>query len=309
MSSVLSDVAQKKISVVPMNAGVGAEIIGVDLAKKMDDDTFSQVRNAFNTHSVILFRGQRITEEQHISFSRKFGDLVIHILSHQLHPKHPEILVVSNIVENGRNIGSYDAGRHWHSDLSYSPTPSMGSILYALEVPHDDQGNPLGDTMFANTVAAYDSLPEEIKQKVAGLKALFSIEKHFNHYFVDKENNGAKMEPLAPETKTAAIRQDGKKEAIHPVIRTHPVTGRKSIYVEPGHTVKILGIPEQESKELLELLHAQCIRPEFLYRHKWKVGDVIMWDNAAVQHLAVIDYKLPHRRRMQRTTILGTVPF
>lgn len=298
MTLAAADNVQERCSVIPMNAGLGAEIARIDLFREMDDETFADIRKAFYEYSVIVFRNQKITEGQHIDFSRRFGEPEVHVLSQYLHPEHPEILIVSNIVENGRNIGIYDAGRYWHSDLSYRPRPSLGSLLYAMEVPHDDKGEPLGDTMFASVTAAYDALPEDVKQRVAGLKAVNSL----NYRFEKLQKDGDANATLTEEQKKVS-------EAIHPVIRTHPVTGRKCIFVNDGQTAKILGIPEEESERLLKLLRAQCIRPEFVYRHKWKVGDILMWDNCAVQHLAVADYKLPQRRRMQRTTIAGTVPF
>jgi len=212
-----------------------------------------------------------------------------------LHPQHPEILLISNIVENGRAIGIADAGRYWHSDLAYMPRPSRASMLYALEIPHNDNGDPLGDTIFADVGAAYDALPEDMKARLVGLKARSSL----SHRFEKIQKDGG----------TEQLAEDKKKEAIHPVIRTHPVTGRKLIYVNDGQTDRILDVAEAESQDLLKYLCAQCVKPEFLYRHKWQVGDVLMWDNCAVQHLAVADYKLPQRRRMHRTTIVGDAPF
>jgi taurine dioxygenase len=298
MTTLASRKLEATFSAVPMDTGVGAEIVGIDLSKDMDDATFAEIRAAFYRHSVIVFRKQRITEEQQIAFSRRFGDQEIHLLTQYLHPHHPEILIVSNVLENGRNIGIYDAGRYWHSDLSYMPKPSLASILYALEVPHDEGGQPLGDTMFASVTAAYDALPENIKQHVAGLKAVNSL----NHRFEKLQRDGDTSAKLTDEQRKVS-------EAVHPVVRTHPVTGRKCIFVNDGQTARILDVTEEESGKLLKILCSQCIRPEFVYRHKWQVGDVLMWDNCAVQHLAVADYKLPRRRRMHRTTIAGTVPF
>jgi len=285
-------------SVVASGVGIGAEILGVDLSEDLDEKTFSAVENAFYEHSVIVFRDQRITEEQQIRFSRRFGDLEKHVLSQYLHPRYPELFIVSNIIENGRNIGAYDAGRYWHSDLSYKPAPSLSSLLYAIEVPHDDSGQPLGDTCFASVTRAYDALPEDIKKRLVGLKALNTLEHRFKKLQADGDIN--------------AIITDEQKElseAIHPVVRTHPVTGKKCIFVNEGQTDHILDLPKEEGEALLNLLCQQCSRPEFIYRHKWRVGDALMWDNCAVQHLAIADYQLPRRRLMQRTTLSGSVPF
>ncbi len=290
--------SKQQVSVVPSGVGVGAEIVGVDLSQDLNDEAFGAVRDAFYEHSVVVFRNQKIPEEQQIRFSRRFGELEKHVLSQYLHPRHPELFIVSNIVENGRNIGAYDAGRYWHSDLSYSQKPSHSSLLYAKEVPLDDNGEALGDTCFASVTQAYDALPDEIKQKISGLKAVNSLEHRFKKLQADGDAN-------------AVITDEQKKvsEAIHPVVRTHPVTGKKCLFVNEGQTDHIIGLSETEGEALLELLCKQCSRPEFVYRHKWKVGDALMWDNCAVQHLAIADYKLPRRRLMYRTTVTGTVPF
>lgn len=288
----------KSIQVVPMGPGIGAEIKGIDLSLDLDAEIFDQIQKAFYEHSVIVFRDQKMTPDQQIRFSRRFGDLEKHVLSQYLHPKHPELFVVSNIVENGRNIGAYDAGRYWHSDLSYAQKPSLGSLLYAIEVPHADNGEALGDTCFASVGKAYDDLPQNVKERAKGLKALNSLEHRFKRLQADGDDKAV----ITAEQKKAS-------EAVHPVVRTHPVTGRKCIFVNEGQTDHILGLSKDESEELLKLLCTQCIKPEYVYRHKWRVGDALMWDNCAVQHLAIADYKLPRRRLMYRTTLSGTVPF
>lgn len=298
------EVAVKKsgsrpVQVVALGPGIGAEIKGVDLSKDLDDDVFNQVRDAFYEHSVVVFRDQKMTPDQQIRFSRRFGDLEKHVLSQYLHPMHPELFVVSNIIDqNGRNIGAYDAGRYWHSDLSYAQKPSLGSLLYAIEVPHDDGGQPLGDTCFASVTKAYDDLPENVKRRAQGLKALNSLEHRFKRLQADGDAK-------------AVITDEQKKvsEAIHPVIRTHPVTGKKCIFVNEGQTDHIIGLPPDEGEALLRLLCEHCIKPQYVYRHQWRVGDALMWDNCAVQHLAIADYKLPRRRLMYRTTLAGTAPF
>ncbi len=313
MSAVASSGHIRKLSVVPLSPEVGAEVTGVDISRPLDDAIFGAIRDAFFTHSVILFRDQHLTAPQQIAFSRRFGELEIHVLRQFLHPQHPEILLISNVVENGRNIGIADAGRYWHSDLCYKAAPSMGSLLYALEVPHDDQGKPLGDTRFASVAAAYDALPETLRNAVAGLTALNSLEHTFDRKRKDTDvrtEQPAAMvaaEPVRRTQVTAA--QKSMAEAVHPVIRTHPVTGRKCIYVNDSTTVRILGISERRSEDLLGELRARCIRQDFVYRHQWRTGDLIMWDNCSAQHQAVPDYALPQRRLMHRTTVTGSVPF
>ena len=309
MASVVAHSAKQKFEVIAANPEVGAEIVGVDLSKPIDDESFAAIRDAYYKHSVIVFRGQKITEQQQIEFSRRFGDLEIHVLKQFLHPQHPEILLISNIVENGKNIGIVDAGRYWHSDLCYKPVPSMGSTLYSIEVPRDESGKILGDTLFASVACSYDALPDKLKQRVAGLKALNSLEHTFDRTRKDADIRTEQVD--TPEINRTRVAEEQKKlvEAIHPVIRTHPVNGRKCIFVNDSTTVKVLGVSDSESEDILGELRTRCIRQDFVFRHKWQVGDVLMWDNCATQHQAIADYALPQRRRMHRTTITGTVPF
>ena len=282
----------------PFDAALGAEVRGTDLARGLDDATFAAIERAWNEHAVLLFRNQTIDEVRHIDFSRRFGELEIHVLDQYLHPEHPEILIVSNVMDGGRHVGIYDAGRYWHSDLSYMAAPSRGSLLFAIEVPHDAAGAPLGDTLFASTAAAYDALSEPMKRRIAGLKAEFSLASRHAKLVADGDPDAALSD--AHRQKTPPV--------VHKVVRTHPHTGRKSVYVNEGQTSRILGLPEDEARDLLDELCAHCTRPEFVYRHRWRTGDLLMWDNIPTQHLAVCDYALPQRRYMHRTTLRGEAP-
>jgi taurine dioxygenase len=286
------------MKVQPLGPLFGANIHDVDLSQEVDGPAFAAIERAFNERSVVLFRGQRITDEEHVRFSRRFGELEIHVLREFVKPAHPEIYVLSNIVENGRPVGIKDAGNYWHTDLSYTRVPSRGSIMYALEVPHEN-GEPLGDTLFASTAAAYDALPENMKQTLAGLKA---VHRFWDRYI--RERKAAGSDVVVSEERRA-----GTPDVVHPVIRTHPYTGRKCLYVNEGFTVGIAGMPEDESRDLLKELFAHCAQPEFVYRHKWRVGDVVMWDNCATLHRATVDFALPQRRLMRRTTLKGTEVF
>ena len=282
----------------PLEAALGAEVHGVDLSQDLDEATFDAIERAWNHHSVLLFRDQTIDEVRHIAFSRRFGNLEVHVLDQYLHPEHPEILIVSNVMEGDRHVGIYDAGRYWHTDLSYMAVPSRGSLLYAVEVPHDASGEPLGDTLFASTAAAYDALPADTRQRISGLKAEFSL-----------ANRHAKL--VADGDPAAALSDAHQAKAppvAHKVVRTHPITGRKSIYVNEGQTSRILGLPVEEARDLLRELCAHCTRPEFVYRHRWRAGDLLIWDNIPTQHIAICDYALPQRRYMHRTTLRGEPP-
>jgi len=289
-----------KAQIRPFDTAIGAEVFGADLARPLDEATQRAVEDAWNRHSVLVFRGQKITEDEQIAFSVRFGALEEHVLYQYLHPKHAEIFIVSNVKdESGRHVGAYDAGRYWHTDLSYMAVPSRGSILYAIEIPHGDDGHVLGDTLWTSTAAAYDGLSEAMKRRIDGLKAEFSL-----------ENRHRKL--IADGDAAAALDDRHKQNAppvVHKVVRTHPVTGRKCLYVNEGQTACILGMPEEESQGLLKTLWTECTRPEYLYRHKWRVGDVVMWDNIPTQHLAICDYALPQRRYLHRTTLRGTAPF
>lgn len=279
-------------------APIGAEILGVDLSAPLDDAAFGAIRRAYETHSVVYLRGQRLTPEAQVSFSRRFGELEIHVLKDCLLPGHPEILVLSNIVENGKLIGLADTGRTavWHTDMSYLKKPSAGSALYAVEVPVDASGKVLGDTLFASTVAAYDTLDAGMKKELAGLKAIHHMTKGYDN----DESDAA--------TRVRYSEVERVPDVAHPIVRTHPATGRKCIYINKLCTTGIEGMAQGEADALLEKLYAHCTRPEFIYRHHWRVGDLLMWDNCAAQHLAVPDYAPPLRRRMHRTTLRGAVP-
>ena len=274
----------------------GAEIVGIDLAHELDSSTFATIEKTYNECSVVLFRGQRINDEQHVRFSRRLGELEIHVLREFVKPLHPELYVLSNIVENGKPIGIKDAGNYWHTDLSYTRSPSRGSIMYALEVPHAIDGRPLGDTLFASTAAAYDALPQSMKTQLAELKA---VHRFWDRYL--RERKAAGSDVIVSDERRAQT-----PDVVHPIIRTHPFTGRKCIYVNEGFTIGIVGMPEKESQALLRDLFERCAMPENTYRHQWEVGDIVMWDNCATLHRATVDFALPQRRLMQRTTLTGT---
>lgn len=276
-------------------AACGAEI-DFDLAGEVDDATFGAIESAFHEHIVVVFRDQRLSNQRHIEFSRRFGELEIHIVEKYLLPGYPEILLISNVRNQaGEHIGLADAGFTWHTDTSYRRRPSRCSLLYAKEVPQRD-GRARGDTVFANTVAAYQALPASMKRRLDGLKAI--------HRY-----SARRRVADSPRPKLTQAQLDETPDIAHPIVRTHPHTGRKALYVTAGECIGIEGMPEDEAVELIGELDAHCVRPEFLYRHQWRVGDLLMWDNASAMHLAICDYALPERRLMHRTTVIGTVPF
>ncbi len=281
-------------SIHPFDAVLGAEVRGIDLSRPVGSDSVAVVRAAYEEHSVLLFRDQELTAEQQIDFSRRFGKLEIHVLGQWRHPEHPEILIVSNVKDKDRHVGVPHAGRYWHTDLSYMVAPSRGSLLYAIEIP-EQNGRALGDTRFTSTVAAYEALPEESKDRIADLSATFSLAHHRSKLMADG----------ASEDRLTADQEAKVPVAVHRIVQEHPVTGRKCLFVNEGHTVEILGLPEKEGRELLEMLCRHATSPEFLYLHRWRVGDLLMWDNVATQHIAEFNYALPERRYLHRTTLEG----
>jgi taurine dioxygenase len=273
-------------------APLGAEITGLDLAQPLDEATFRAIEDLFHDRGVVVFRDQQLKEEEHIAFSRRFGELEI-LPKQWLKPGHPEILVLSNVIENGRTRGVADGGQFWHSDLSYVASPSRCSLLYAIEVPMQD-GRALGETRFASAVNAYDNLSENLKARLDGARAV--------HRYADryrKQLAAGGREPLTEEQLKRF------PDVSHPIIREHPMTGRKVLFVNEGFTVYIEGLPKTESDSLLQELFAHIVRPEGLYTHQWRLGDLLMWDNCLVQHRATPDYAPPLRRLMHRTTVAG----
>lgn len=277
----------------PLPGPVGAEIIGLDLSHELNTADFARVHQAHLDHHLLVFRDQRITPQQHVDFSRRFGPLMIHVL-HQFHlAGHPEILIVSNILEDGKPIGLGDAGKYWHSDISYKPLPSLGSLLHAQELPSEG-----GDTLFANMHLAYDTLPVALRNAIDGKQAVHSYLAQYGQ--LQKEGN------WRPNLSAQQIAQ--VQEVVHPVVRTHPENGKRALFVSEGFTTRLVDVPEDESRALLAELFAHSVRPEHIYRHRWQPQDLVFWDNRSLIHLAggTPDHL---RRKLYRTTIEGDVPF
>ncbi len=277
----------------PLSPVLGAEVIGLDLSAPLRDAEFARIRTAFETHSVLVFRQQdRLSPEDHIAFSRRFGPLEIHVQERFLLAGHPEILIVSNVLENGQPIGLVDAGRYWHSDLSYMAEPSLGSLLHAKEVPAEG-----GDTLFVNMHAAYDALDEPVKARIAPLQA--------EHSYLARNRKQGETNPYRPQLDEQAAAK--VPSVIHPVVRVHPATGRPALFVNEGFTTRIVGMAEDESRRLLAELFAHMTAPRFIYRHRWQPHDLVFWDNRATVHLAT--GCPPHlRRTLYRTTVRGDRP-
>lgn len=269
-----------------LSFSVGAEVLGVDLASSVDDRTFAEIRRAFVDHGVLLFRGARIDRERHIAFSRRFGELDRHeSVPRDRDPEHPEILLVTNRPTPGGGVPpSAYTGQLWHSDMSFTLAPAMGSLLRGVVVP------PVGgDTMFANMVAAYEALSPGMRRMLEPLEAVHAPERKNADRSPEWEAENRLINPPVAQ----------------PVVRVHPETGRKALYI--GEKVKrFLGMSEAESRPLLGFLIAHATQPRFTYRHAWRQDDLLLWDNRSTMHVALGDYDSGELRHMERTTVLGT---
>jgi taurine dioxygenase len=285
----LSPASQKQpasagIAVRPLSAAIGAEIIGVDLREPLDDATFAQILSAWHKHLVILLRNQKLTEEDQVRFAERFGPPA-RIHTKQFMQKHPAVMLISNIREDGKPIGALPDGEmHFHTDQCHQERPAMASMLYAIEIPSKG-----GNTLFANAYTAYETLPAELKRRIEGRKAV-------NAYDYD---TGATI-------RGGDVPADAPSYA-HPVVRTHPATGRKALYVNRLMTRRIEGLSRQESEELLNQLFDHQEQPQFVYEHVWRPGDILMWDNRCTLH-ARTDFSADERRLLRRVTILGEKP-
>jgi taurine dioxygenase len=289
MAAVLQDTFQVALFEAPL----GAEILGLDLNRPLPQRDFQRLHKAHLDHHLLVFRDQRITAQQQVDFSRRFGPLQIHVLRNFQLPSNPEVLIISNIIEDGKPIGLGDAGHFWHSDLSYVETPSLGSMLHAQELPAEG-----GDTLFANMHLAWDTLPAALRNAVQDARA--------EHSYLTQYEELRRRSPFRPALTQAQI--DEVKPAVHPVVRTHPETGRKALFVSEHFTTRIVGLPEDESRALLAELFAHSVLPQHVYRHRWLPHDLVFWDNRSLMHLAA-GTPAHLRRKLYRTTIEGDVPF
>ena len=274
----------------PASPATGAEILGADIGAGLDEEEFATVREALDRHGVIVLRNQTLTPQQQVAFTRRFGEPEFNFNAARFGiDGSPEIYLISNIVEYGAPIGTRRAGETWHTDMSYAERPAGATMLYAVEVPvlH---GLTLGDTCFANAAAAWDALPCDMQDEIRDLRGIFDF------------RGRKRSSPVSAED----VAQYPPVE--HPIVRTHPRTGRKSLYIARDDCTGIVGKDEETSRGLIEALADHIVRTQFIYQHRWQVGDVVVWDNCTVQHRAIQDYDLPQRRLLWRTTIKGDIP-
>lgn len=274
-----------------LNANVGSEVCGADLSAGVSDAELDQIVKALADRCVLLFRDQDLTPDQHIEFSRRLGPLEEHVLSNFCLPGHPEIFVVSNIIENGKHVGAYGGSKQYHSDLAYNEKPSMGSVFHCLECPEEG-----GETAIVSMSAAYDALPQARRDWLDQKRAVFDYVWYYEQSHRDR--------PKLTEEQKAKVPPIG-----HPAVRTHPVNGRPSLFLSEVWVRRFEGVSDAESQSVLSELLEFATRPEFTYVHKWTPGDVLIWDNRNSIHKACPFDETGTRRRMHRTTIKGTAPY
>ncbi|MEM7207690.1 MAG: TauD/TfdA family dioxygenase [Pseudomonadota bacterium] len=282
----MNDTQYQTISVEPLSTSVGAIVGGVDIATGASREQFAEIQRAFVEHSVIFFRDQSLTPDQHIAFAERWGEINVNRFFQPV-ATHPNIAEVRKDAEQKINVGG-----SWHTDHSYDQTPAMGSLLYAREVP------PIGgDTLFSSMYAAYDALSDGMKNLLLGLRAVHSS----RHAFGYEAYDGVDMDDIDNRYQNM---HDATQDAVHPVVISHPLSGRPALYVNSNFTVKFEGWTPQESQPLLDFLYAHAQRNEFTCRFKWEAGSMAIWDNRATHHCALNDYH-GERRLMHRITIEG----
>lgn len=284
----LEPFAYRHLDVRPLAGSLGAELLNVDLSR-LSDDAFEEIHRAFLQYSVIFFRDQKLTPEAHKAFGRRFGELNVHPTYEPL-PGHEEILAVVKESDAAHNIGDT-----WHTDVTFLPEPPMGSILCAREIPPYG-----GDTLFASLTMAYDALSEGMKCMLDGVNAV-----HSNIYLLTGKDGTEDRN----QTRSTKVRKEKVElTAVHPVVRTHPETGRKAIFVNQAFTTRFENMTREESQGLIDYLIRHASRPEFTCRFRWEEGSVAFWDNRCTYHYALNDYH-GYRREMHRVTVNGDKPF
>jgi len=274
---------------------LGATVDALDLSRPLADEERDALLRALGRYGVLRFPGQRLASRQLAAFAARFGELEINVANAFQEPGLPEVMILSNIVENGVPIGLADAGQGWHTDMSYSSMIAFANVLYGIEIPMRD-GKALGATEFANMHAAYDDLPAEMRRDLEGMTVLHDFEKFWE---MMRREKGSKRPPLTDAQRKA------KPPVSHPVFLTHPVTRRKVLYANPGYSVRINELSQGESDRVLGFLFAHQLQPKYRYRFHWTPGDVLMWEDVGTIHNAVADYGPGERRLIKRCQVMA----
>ena len=280
------------LTTVPTGAALGAEVTGIDLGGPIHSDTAQEIRMTLCRHGVLVFREQEISPEAQVALTRQLGEPEVHVLSSFSLPGIPEVFVVSNVRRNGKPVGAVNAGQYWHSDLSYTARPTFASMLHARQVP-----SGRGETMFADMVRAWETLPPDARARIEGCRAVHDYALAYETVFAGNPDR-----TLTPEQASAVPPVE------HPVVRTQPETGRKALYVNPGFTRRIVEMDENESRETLAFLFDHATDPDNIHTHHWHDGDFVMWDNRVTMHRALSNYGAEDVRHLLRTSVMGEVP-
>ena len=279
----------------PKSGSMGATIYDIDLSQPLTEERYRAIEQALGRYGVVSFPKQTLTAKQLRDYAENFGTLEINVANMFHDPDYPEVMILSNIKEDGKPIGLSDAGQDWHTDMSYSKTIAFSNILYGIQIPMRN-GEPLGNTEFCNMHAAYEGLPEELKQELEGM----TITHDFNKFWeMMRREKGSTRPPLTEEQRKR------KPPVSHPVLLTHPITGRKVLYANPGYSMRINELPEARSNEVLEFLFQHQLQEKYRYRHRWTQGDVLMWDNMGTIHNAVADYRPDEHRLIKRCQVMA----
>jgi taurine dioxygenase len=277
---------------------LGATIEDLDLASPLSRDEFDRVVRTLGERGVVRFPRQKLSGRQLADFSARFGDLEVNVASQAYQePGLPEVMILSNIVENGRAIGLADAGQDWHTDMSYSSTIAFANVLYGIKIPRRD-GRALGATEFSNMQAAYEDLPAEMKRDLEGMTVLHDFNKFWE---MMRREKGSKRPPLTEAQRKA------KPPVSHPIFLTHPITRRKVLYANPGYSIRINELPQKESAKTLAFLFEHQLRPQYRYAFRWEEGDVLMWEDIGTIHNAVADYGPDEHRLVKRCQVMATM--
>ena len=280
----------------PTGETLGATIDGLDLSKELGKEDLGAVMTALGQYGVIRFPSQQLTGPGVKKFSSQLGDLEINVANSFQEPGHPEVMILSNIVEEGKPIGLSDAGQDWHTDMSYSRQIAFANVLYGIKIPMRD-GKPLGNTEFCNMHAAYADLPADMKRDLQGKTVLHDFNKFWEEM---RRREGSRRAPLSEAQRKA------KPPVSHPIFLEHPLTGRKVLYANPGYSMRINELPVKESDEVLEFLFHHQTQPKYRYAHQWQERDVLVWEDFGTIHNAIPDY-LPHEHRLiKRCQVMAT---
>ena len=283
------------LNVTPSGQGLGAKVENLDLSQSLTPENFKNVESLLGKFGVLCFPKQNLTAHQLRDFSAKFGTLEINVANIYQEPGLPDVMILSNKRVDGKPVGLGDAGQDWHTDMSYSKMIAFTNVLYGIEIPHRN-GQPLGGTEFSNMRAAYLALPEALKQKLEGKTILHDFNKFWENM---RKQPGSTRAPLTEAQRKA------KPPVSHPVFLTHPITGEKVLYANPGYSIQINELPKEESDEILNFLFEHQLQPQFRYRHHWTEGDVLMWDNMGTIHNAVADYTADEPRFIKRCQVMA----